>query len=85
RSNWVEAEIRSARKQERSEGRQILFPLRLVTYEDLKSWELFNADEGRDLAAELREYFIPDFSEWQESAAYRDALEQLLKGLVQAG
>jgi hypothetical protein len=83
-SNWVEAEVRSARKRERDEGRQILFPIRLVSYEDLKNWELFDADEGRDLAAEVREYFIPDFSNWREAPAYGNALGQLLRGLAQA-
>ena len=62
RSTWVETEIRNARKRERMEGRQMLFPLVLVGYHDLREWELFDADEGRDLAAELRAYFIPDFS-----------------------
>jgi hypothetical protein len=63
RSNWVELELRRARKRERKEGRQILFPIRLMSFEKLKEWECIDADEGRDLAAEIREYYIPDFSD----------------------
>ncbi len=34
--------------------------------ETLRDWECFDADSGKDLAVELREYFIPDFSHWKE-------------------
>ena len=59
----------------------MLFPLGLVGYHDLKEWELFDADEGRDLAAELRAYFIPDFSNWDDEASYQSAFERLLRDL----
>ena len=31
--------------------------------ETIQAWECFDADSGKDLATELREYFIPDFSD----------------------
>ena len=40
--------------------------MRLVDMETLRDWECFDADSGKDLAVELREYFIPDFSHWKE-------------------
>ena len=80
-SNWVEMEIRNARKRERQEGCQVLFPVRLVRYETLQDWALFDADEGRDLAAEVREYFIPDFSAWPDPDAYQQAFQRLLRDL----
>jgi hypothetical protein len=34
--------------------------------------------EGKDSAREIREYFIPDFSEWKEHDKYKKAFERLL-------
>jgi hypothetical protein len=42
------------------EKRRVLFPLRLVGFEALRDWELFDADTGKDSAREIREYFIPE-------------------------
>src|SRR6185436_7003251 len=64
-SNWVATEIKKARERERHEGRQMLFPIGLTSYERIKEWELFDSDEGSDLAAQIRSYHIPDFSKWE--------------------
>lgn len=80
-SNWVETEIRRARKRERDENRRVLFPIRLTDYGDLQEWELFDADEGRDLAQEIREYFIPDFSNWKDHDSFTIAFNRLVDDL----
>ena len=80
-SPWVDFEIRRARKREIQEHRRLLFPLRLVSYQVLKDWECFDADRAKDLAAEVREYFIPDFSNWRVHDSYQDALGRLLRDL----
>ena len=80
-SNWVEHEIREARERERKEGRQVLFPVSLVSYSELGDWKLFDADEGGDLAREVREYYIPDFSNWKDHDAYSEAFDKLFRGL----
>lgn len=67
RSEWVQTEIRRARRAERNEGRRKLFPIRLVNFDAIRAWECFDADTGKDLAVELREYFIPDFSNWKST------------------
>ena len=36
---------------------------------------------GKDLAIELREYFIPDFSNWKEHDAFEAAFDRLLRDL----
>ena len=54
-SKWVKTEIRNARKREVAEKKRVLFPVRLASYEALREWELFDADEGKDLATEIRE------------------------------
>lgn len=84
-SNWVEYELRRARRRERTDNRRMLFPLRLTSYETLQAWECFDGDEGRDLAAEVREYFIPDFSNWSDTEAFNTAFARLLRDLQEAG
>jgi hypothetical protein len=81
-SDWVVAEIRKARKRERSEKRQVLFPIRLVDFEAIRAWERIDADSGTDLACEIREYFIPDFSDWKNHDNFETAFSRLLKDLT---
>ncbi len=59
----------------------MLFPISLVPFEVVKNWELFDADRGTDLAREIREYFIPDFSNWKDHDSYQDAFRRLVKDL----
>jgi len=80
-SKWVMTEIRRARKVELKENRRKLFPIRLVDYETLQAWECFDADTGEDLASEVRQYFIPDFSNWKEHDAFEKAFARLLHDL----
>ena len=80
-SDWIAYEIKKARKREKAEGRQILFPVRLVDWEAVKRWELFHADTVTDLAEEVRQYFIPDFSDWDNPEEYQKAFDRLLADL----
>jgi hypothetical protein len=81
-SDWVETEISKARKRELGEKRRMLFPVRLVDFETLRDWECFDADAGKDSAREIREYFIPDFSNCKNRDSYQQAFERLLKDLT---
>ena len=80
-SEWVMTELRNARKAERQSGKRKLFPVRLVDFDTLRTWECFDADSGKDLAAELREYFIPDFSNWKNHDKFEAAFSRLRKDL----
>lgn len=80
-SAWVETEIAKARKREVRDERRVLFPVRLVDFETLKDWECFDADTGKDSAREIREFFIPDFSDWKNHDSYQNAFQRLLKDL----
>jgi len=84
-SEWVATEIYKARKRELKEKRRILFPIRLVSFETITEWEQFDGDTGKDLAREVREYFIPDFQEWKDHEKYEEAFERLLKDLKAGG
>ncbi|HVA02052.1 MAG TPA: toll/interleukin-1 receptor domain-containing protein [Terriglobia bacterium] len=81
KSEWVKTEISKARKREVQEGRQVLFPVRLCSFEALREWEGFDGDTGRDLAREIREYFIPDFSHWKNYDSYMEQFGRLLRDL----
>jgi hypothetical protein len=81
KSEWVITEIRRARRTEAEENRRKLFPIRLVNMDALRKWECFDADTGKDLAAEVREYFIPDFSSWRDSRTFDEVFGRLLKDL----
>ena len=84
-SEWVKTEIRKARKRERTEKKRVLFPVRLVSFEAVRDWELFDADEGKDLAFEIREYYIPDFSDWKNHDSYAEGFKNLLRDLKAEG
>jgi TIR domain len=80
-SGWVETDIRRARASERNTGQQKLFPIRLSDLTTFDNWVLFSDEEGRDLAVEVRSYFIPDFSNWKDHAAFEAAFTKLLAAL----
>jgi hypothetical protein len=58
----------------------VLFPVRLVTYEAMQSWEYIHSS-GKDLVEEIWQYFIPDFSKWKEHDSYQAALGTLVSDL----
>ena len=84
-SEWVKTEIAKARRREVREKRRVLFPIGLAPFETLRDWECFDADTGRDSAREIREYFIPDFSNWKDHDSYQEAFQHLLHDLKAQG
>ncbi|MFN8503745.1 toll/interleukin-1 receptor domain-containing protein [Kouleothrix sp.] len=81
RSKWVMREVRRTRHAELASGRRKFFPIRLLDYRALDTWECLDPETGADLAAEIREYFIPDFRRWKEHDAFEHSFAQLLAGL----
>jgi hypothetical protein len=80
-SEWVKTEIANARQREIREKRQMLFPINLVPYTQVRDWKAFDSDTGKDSAREIREYFIPDFSDWKDHDSYQKAFDRLLRDL----
>ena len=79
---WVEFELRTALAREQREQCRVLFPLRLVDFAAIQAWQCFDADTGKDLAREIRAYYIPDdFSHWQDPVAFEAAFTRLLRDL----
>jgi hypothetical protein len=81
RSEWVMDELRKGFKAERASGKRKLFPVRLIDYETLERWECRDSVNGKDLAEEVRQYFIPDFSDWKDHDQFEAAFARLLKDL----
>ena len=80
-SEWVKTELAHARQKELSEGRQVLFPIAMVPFARIREWKCFDADTGKDSAREIREYFIPDFSNWKDYGTYQRTFERLVMDL----
>jgi hypothetical protein len=59
----------------------MLFPISIVPYDAIHDWECFDADAGKDSAREIREYFVPDFSNWKDRDSYTAAFERLVRDL----
>jgi hypothetical protein len=45
----------------------------------LRDWTCFDADTGKDLAVEVREYYIPDFSNWKNHDVFESSFARLKK------
>jgi len=77
-SSWVEDEVEAALERERTEHREILFPIRLdesVKSPDAPAW-----------AARLRRQInIGNFTRWTDLQAYQRAFEQLIQNLESTG
>ena len=80
-SKWVETEMRKAFAREQREARRVLFPISVVPFEQIETWKCFDNDTGEDLARKVREYFIPDFSNWKDHDSYQAAFQRLLRDL----
>jgi len=78
-SEWVKTEIRWAIEDAIRKRANKLLPIRLVGLDAIKDWKLFNADIGKDLAQEIREYHIHDFSDWQNTKAFNQAFNRLMR------
>lgn len=80
-SEWVKTEIAHARQREMKERMRVLFPIRLVPFAIVRDWKAFDADTGKDMAGEIREYYIPDFSNWKDYDSFESGFERLLGDL----
>ena len=80
-SEWVRTEISKARQREKRDRRRVLFPISLVAFNLIRDWECFDADTGKDSAREIREYFVPDFSDWKNHDSYQQEFQKLIRDL----
>ncbi len=81
KSHWVKTEILDALAREQHCSARVLFPIGLASIEEIQKWEWFDADVGRDLAREIRSYFIPDFSRWRNPASFDEQVARIINAL----
>ena len=80
-SEWVRTEIAITRKREIEQKREVLFPIGFCAFRTIRKWEYFDSDIGKDSAREIREFHIPDFSNWKDHDTYKLAFDRLLRDL----
>ena len=80
-SEWVRREIERAREKEKKSGQNVLFPIALVPYDEIRAWKFLDVDSGEDLAKTVRAYHIPDFSRWKQEDAFEKAFGDLMRDL----
>jgi uncharacterized protein YjbI with pentapeptide repeats len=73
-SDWVEYEVRLARKLEQESGRDVLCPVTLD-----ESWKACQWPER--LREQIMEYQILDFSRWQDNSYFQRMFTRLVEGL----
>jgi hypothetical protein len=83
-SKWVATEVATALERERREGRLVLFPIRLCDYGAVLHWRCYDPKTGYDIAPDVREYHIPDFSAWKDHDSFNRAVNALLRDLQKA-
>jgi uncharacterized protein YjbI with pentapeptide repeats len=81
KSNWVSTEIIAAFSREERQARQVFYPIRIAEFDTIRAWTLFDADSGLDIAKRVREYYIPDFSEWGNPLNIAEQLSRLVEDL----
>ncbi len=82
-SKWVKTELRRARLAETGQTVRKLFPIRLVDFKliEITAWTAFDSELGKDMAKAVREFHVPDFSNWKDHDAFEKAFAHLLRDL----
>jgi uncharacterized protein YjbI with pentapeptide repeats len=82
-SEWIKSEIIKTIKREEKEGKRILYPISLVRSNKIEEWDFIDRESGRNLARELRKYFIPCFSGWEhDNEVYTTEFKRLLEFFI---
>ncbi len=80
-SEWVRLEIKRAQRKEQETDTDVLFPIALVPYDEIRAWEWIDSDTGEDLAKKVRAYHIPDFSAWKQEGDFEEAFADLMRDM----
>lgn len=80
-SDWIGQELKATRDLEKQERRRLLFPVSLVHPGIVQSWTLMEPGTFVNLAKEIRQHPIPNFSDRHHEPSYQAALNQLLRDL----
>jgi len=81
RSQWVTNEILLARRKAKGLGQRVLFPIGLVPFARLHDWRVFDPTMQDYADDEIKQFFIPDFTEWRDPQRYQESLQGLISDL----
>jgi len=80
-SNWVKEEIYKAINKDGKPN--TLYPISIFdNFNELKNWSFVDPDTGINVPRLVREYFIPNFSKWEEDDCFENEFSRLLKSLL---
>ena len=74
-SEWVATEIYHARQREVTEGKRVLFPIRLVPFDDIREWKCFDARYGQGHGPGDPRVLRPRFLELERPRRIRDGIQ----------
>jgi|SRR5580658_2493199 hypothetical protein len=80
-SPWIRSEAEKALLRGFNENRRVIYPVSICSLEELEKWHGIDPHTGRDYAREIRDCFIPNFSNWQDPYSYRQVFSALLRDL----
>ena len=80
-ANLTDANLRSANLIGADLTRPRPLPAHARAVENICAGKQFDADLGGNIAKEIRESFIPDFSNWKNDDAYTHSFERLVAAL----
>ncbi len=84
-SEWVLHEIRRAIDKETTTGMPVLFPIGLAPIEELRGsaakWDKVDPISRRNIAAELFDYLVRDFTRWNDRRSFTKAFDRLIDAL----
>lgn len=85
-SNWVRNEIKWAVSKEATTKGRVLFPISLVPFEEIKTWECWDEDAGTNLAEKVRSYHVPNYgSALSDSMTFEKAVNEIVAELKGSG
>lgn len=81
-SEWVAHEIIRGKRRERLNGeRRVVYPVRLVAYDQLADWTLKDPQTGANYAEDIRSSFIPDFTIWEDAVELQNRFVKFARQL----
>jgi hypothetical protein len=80
-SQWAKEEIEKAYDRGVNENRRVLYPVAICPLEELSKWDEIDPAACNEAGREIREYFIPNFSNWPDHYSFRQVFSEFLRDL----
>lgn len=80
-SHWAKEEVEKAHNRGINENRRVLYPVAICPLEELAKWDEIDPAACNEAGREIREYFIPNFSNWTDHYSFRQVFTEFLRDL----